>query len=86
MWLEEEDTPVREQNDSVMPAMRAATVENSRSSALNWRKRLALIGPAFVAGAWQFGPGNLTSAVGEGRCSRMALVGVVRSMPCGRKF
>nr|WP_202946966.1 divalent metal cation transporter [Sinorhizobium meliloti] len=77
MWLEEEDTPVREQNDSVMPAMRAATVENSRSSALNWRKRLALIGPAFVAGAWQFGPGNLTSAVEAGSAYGYSLIWVI---------
>src|SRR5699024_11947934 len=27
---------------------------------------IALAGPAFVAGAWQFGPGNLTTAVQAG--------------------
>lgn len=77
MWLEEEDTPVREQNDSVLPAMRAATVENSKSSALTWSKRLALIGPAFVAGAWQFGPGNLTSAVEAGSAYGYSLIWVI---------
>lgn len=77
MWLEEEDTPVREQNDSVLPAMRAAAVENSKPSALTWSKRLALIGPAFVAGAWQFGPGNLTSAVEAGSAYGYSLIWVI---------
>lgn len=73
----EEDTSVREQNDSVLPAMRAGTVENSNSSALKWSKRLALIGPAFVAGAWQFGPGNLTSAVEAGSAYGYSLIWVI---------
>ncbi|SIQ85925.1 NRAMP (natural resistance-associated macrophage protein) metal ion transporters [Rhizobium sp. RU33A] len=77
MWLEEEDTPVREQNDSVLPAMRAVTVENSKPSALTWSERLALIGPAFVAGAWQFGPGNLTSAVEAGSAYGYSLIWVI---------
>ena len=27
---------------------------------------LAMMGPAFIVGAWQFGPGNLVSAVQAG--------------------
>lgn len=68
---------MREQNDSILPAMRAATTENSKLPALSWSKRLALIGPAFVAGAWQFGPGNLTSAVEAGSAYGYALIWVI---------
>ncbi|CAG9297598.1 Nramp family divalent metal transporter [Celerinatantimonas diazotrophica] len=32
----------------------------------NWYRVLLLMGPAFVAGAWRFGPGALTSAVQAG--------------------
>lgn len=41
-----------------------------------WR-RLALIGPAFVAGAWQFGPGNLTTAMNAGAGYGYALIWVI---------
>ena len=40
-------------------------------------RRLALVGPAFVVGAWQFGPGNLTSAVQAGSRFGYALIWVV---------
>lgn len=36
-----------------------------------------LIGPAFVAGAWQFGPGNLTTAVQAGTAFQYSLVWVI---------
>lgn len=36
-----------------------------------------LIGPAFVAGAWQFGPGNLTTAVQAGNTFQYALIWVI---------
>lgn len=38
---------------------------------------LALIGPAFVAGAWQFGPGNLTTAVQAGSGYQYTLIWVI---------
>jgi manganese transport protein len=38
---------------------------------------LALMGPAFVVGAWQFGPGNLTSAVQAGSLFGYSLVWVI---------
>jgi Mn2+/Fe2+ NRAMP family transporter len=41
-----------------------------------WRN-LALIGPAFVAGAWQFGPGNLTTAMNAGALYGYALIWVI---------
>jgi len=40
-------------------------------------KLLALIGPAFVAGAWQFGPGNLTTAVQAGGAYQYSLIWVI---------
>jgi NRAMP (natural resistance-associated macrophage protein)-like metal ion transporter len=41
-----------------------------------WRT-LALMGPAFVAGAWQFGPGNLTTAVQAGSSYQYTLIWVI---------
>lgn len=38
---------------------------------------LALMGPAFVVGAWQFGPGNLASAVQAGSRFGYALIWVI---------
>lgn len=38
---------------------------------------LALMGPAFVVGAWQFGPGNLTSAVQAGSVFGYSLLWVI---------
>lgn len=38
---------------------------------------IALIGPAFVAGAWQFGPGNLASAVQAGSAYQYTLIWVI---------
>ncbi|MFV0252491.1 MAG: Nramp family divalent metal transporter, partial [Beutenbergiaceae bacterium] len=40
-------------------------------------QQLALMGPAFVAGAWQFGPGNLTTAVQAGAGFQYALIWVI---------
>lgn len=42
-----------------------------------WWRTLALAGPAFVAGAWQFGPGNLTTAVQAGSGFQYSLIWVV---------
>lgn len=42
-----------------------------------WLRTLALAGPAFVAGAWQFGPGNLASAVQAGSDYGYALIWVI---------
>jgi len=40
-------------------------------------RMLALMGPAFVVGAWQFGPGNLTSAVQAGSRYGYSLIWVI---------
>ncbi len=40
-------------------------------------RALTLMGPAFIAGAWQFGPGNLTSAVQAGSSFGYALIWVI---------
>ncbi|MFC7378904.1 Nramp family divalent metal transporter [Brevundimonas sp. GCM10030266] len=39
--------------------------------------KLALAGPAFIAGAWQFGPGNLASAIEAGSAFGYALIWVI---------
>ena len=45
-------------------SVRDSYQQDEKSS--NWYKILLLMGPAFVAGAWRFGPGALTSAVQAG--------------------
>lgn len=47
------------------------------SFSLSWPQMLALMGPAFVAGAWRFGPGALTSAVQAGSQYGYALLWVI---------
>ena len=42
------------------------TIVETRKKRRTFWQQLGLIGPAFVAGAWQFGPGNLTTAVQAG--------------------
>lgn len=51
-------------------------VETSGRRRSFWQQ-LALIGPAFVAGAWQFGPGNLTTAVQAGSGYQYTLIWVI---------
>ena len=51
-------------------------VETSRKRRTFWQQ-LGLIGPAFVAGAWQFGPGNLTTAVQAGSGYQYTLIWVI---------
>lgn len=57
------------QNESVMPDQRRPT---SR-----WLRALSVMGPAFIVGAWQFGPGNLLSAVQAGTAHGYTLIWVI---------
>ncbi|WP_210246673.1 Nramp family divalent metal transporter [Rhizobium sp. RU20A] len=69
---------MREQHESVLqPISPVAMDAGQRVPAIGWAQRFALIGPAFVAGAWQFGPGNLTSAVEAGSAYGYALIWVI---------
>lgn len=43
----------------------------------SWVRTLAMAGPAFIAGAWQFGPGNLASAVQAGSAYSYSLIWVI---------
>ncbi|WP_247628779.1 Nramp family divalent metal transporter [Microbacterium croceum] len=52
-------------------------IVTSRKQRRPFWQHLALIGPAFVAGAWQFGPGNLTTAVQTGSGYQYALIWVI---------
>ncbi|WP_353712973.1 Nramp family divalent metal transporter [Arthrobacter sp. K5] len=61
---------------------RMATPHVDPSPATTGKRRtflgyLALMGPAFVVGAWQFGPGNLTTAVQAGSRYDYTLVWVI---------
>lgn len=49
----------------------------TRTGPRGFLQMVALMGPAFVAGAWQFGPGNLTTAVQAGSGYRYALIWVI---------
>ena len=53
------------------------TIVESSGRRRSFWQQLALIGPAFVAGAWQFGPGNLTTAVQAGSGYQYALIWVI---------
>ncbi|MGO2861538.1 MAG: Nramp family divalent metal transporter [Brevibacterium sp.] len=63
------------------PARAEAAVEPTTSSTIAQPRSvwqiIALIGPAFVAGAWQFGPGNLASAVQAGSTYQYTLIWVI---------
>lgn len=56
-------------NEAVMPQTRQPT---SR-----WLRALTVMGPAFIVGAWQFGPGNLLSAVQAGTAYGYTLIWVI---------
>lgn len=62
----------RDATPAAPPAAQSPKSKNGRLLA-----KLALIGPAFIAGAWQFGPGNLTSAIEAGSAFGYALIWVI---------
>ncbi|MBT2597501.1 Nramp family divalent metal transporter [Arthrobacter sp. ISL-72] len=77
---------MREQNKTIThPATREeqmATQQGNQAPSTTKKHRtflgyLALMGPAFVVGAWQFGPGNLTTAVQAGSRFDYTLVWVI---------
>ena len=77
---------MREQNKTITrTALRdeqMATQQGNQPAATTRKHRtflgyLALMGPAFVVGAWQFGPGNLTTAVQAGSRFDYTLVWVI---------
>ncbi|WP_219921793.1 Nramp family divalent metal transporter [Brevibacterium oceani] len=59
-----------------VPTMAAETPPAAMQPRSVWQT-IALIGPAFVAGAWQFGPGNLASAVQAGSAYQYTLIWVI---------
>jgi manganese transport protein len=62
--------------DGISPSAVQAVAE-ARRTRRNFWQQLLLIGPAFVAGAWQFGPGNLTTAVQAGGAYQYTLIWVI---------
>lgn len=54
-----------------------STPHHAPSRRPNWMRTLAMAGPAFVVGAWQFGPGNLTTAVQAGSAFSYSLIWVI---------
>lgn len=55
----------------------ATTAATEPAQRRTFLQQLALIGPAFVVGAWQFGPGNLTTAVQAGSQHLYSLIWVI---------
>jgi NRAMP (natural resistance-associated macrophage protein)-like metal ion transporter len=77
---------MREQNKTITRSdhreEQMATQQGHQPGATTLKRRtflgyLALMGPAFVVGAWQFGPGNLTTAVQAGSRYDYTLVWVI---------
>ena len=69
--------------DHASPVVPSAAVRTSEPPAFGSGKRkaflstIAMAGPAFIAGAWQFGPGNLASAVEAGSKYSYSLIWVI---------
>lgn len=59
--------------DSGPPATTAQDAPRTR----RWLRVLSVMGPAFIVGAWQFGPGNLLSAVQAGNSYGYTLIWVI---------
>jgi manganese transport protein len=86
MLLQKEDSQMREHNRTITHPGTAeeqmATQQGNPAQGTTRKHRtflgyLALMGPAFVVGAWQFGPGNLTTAVQAGSRFDYSLVWVI---------
>ncbi|MDP9998462.1 Mn2+/Fe2+ NRAMP family transporter [Pseudarthrobacter sulfonivorans] len=85
--LYKEDSPMREQQNKTinhsgtteeqMATQQGHQAEGSTKKHRTFLGYLALMGPAFVVGAWQFGPGNLTTAVQAGSRFDYTLVWVI---------
>ncbi len=73
-------TPSTSKPGTGLGHLSASSVQTSVEARKNRRSfwgHLALIGPAFVAGAWQFGPGNLATAVQAGSGYQYTLIWVI---------
>ena len=70
-------TAVNEQPGADGHPRRRFTLQRHRAKRRTFLGYLALMGPAFVVGAWQFGPGNLTTAVQAGSRFDYTLVWVI---------
>ncbi|MEW9873548.1 Nramp family divalent metal transporter [Arthrobacter sp. HS15c] len=77
---------MREQNRTIhtldeqrgqMVSPESTSLSNPPAKRRSFLGYLALMGPAFVVGAWQFGPGNLTTAVQAGSRFDYTLVWVI---------
>jgi manganese transport protein len=68
-------------NSTIAPAQAENVATPAHTTAVTRPSRLlravSLMGPAFIVGAWQFGPGNLTSAVQAGSRFGYSLVWVI---------
>lgn len=65
------------ERESIDPDLRGPNDVAVSDERPRWLQILAMAGPAFVVGAWQFGPGNLTSAVQAGGRFGYSLIWVI---------
>jgi manganese transport protein len=64
----------------VVPSAAVRTSQTPAPGSGKWKaflSTIAMAGPAFIAGAWQFGPGNLASAVEAGSKYSYSLIWVI---------
>jgi manganese transport protein len=74
-----ETIPAADSPDHTAPTATGSALPSDAPESRRKRffRLLALMGPAFVVGAWQFGPGNLTSAVQAGSRFGYSLIWVI---------
>ena len=70
-------TAVPAGSGTMEPAMAADPAPHPDHAQRSFWRTLSLAGPAFAVGAWQFGPGNLASAVQAGSAFGYALIWVI---------
>src|ERR671915_352988 len=69
--------PLPDQHGRQTDTRQDSSTSGPRAKRRTFLGYLALMGPAFVVGAWQFGPGNLTTAVQAGSRFGYSLIWVI---------
>ena len=63
--------------EATSTAPRSSTTTPTGPRRNKFMRHIAMMGPAFIVGAWQFGPGNLVSAVQAGSLYSYSLIWVI---------
>jgi manganese transport protein len=70
-------TPAADPRSPVVSTASRSTTNPTGPRRNKFMRHLAMMGPAFIVGAWQFGPGNLVSAVQAGSLYSYSLIWVI---------